>query len=151
MKQMIKSFLLGGIATAVEYLTFAIFNFLVFISLRNIPFYFFVYNYNIEDGGLCAFLSYACSYLIAQIVNYFVQKKYTFSFNKTNPKGFVKYVISVFVVYIIVLIIPGLISSYINNLTNVSIGPLITKSISMFAGFLIQFPINKYIVFKKAH
>lgn len=146
-KQLIKSFFLGGIATIVDFLIFSLCNFIIFKSLSNIPFKFGPFNYSVADGGTCTFVSTALSYLLSQVVNYFVQKKYAFDSETKKMSSFILYLTSSFITYLIILYIPGIIGEPINNILGFVIGPLVTKGISNFIGFLIQFPINKFIIF----
>lgn len=151
LKQLTKSFFLGSFATIVDYLIFTILHYFVLDSLNYKPFHFGPFNYEVIDGGLCTFISMAISYFIGQVVNYFVQRKYTFDAKEfTNPRRFVMYIVSTLIVYFVILYIPGIIGAPINKTFGFTIGPLITKSIATFIGFLIQYPINKYLIFKKA-
>ena len=149
-KQMTKSFFLGTYATIADYIIFSIFNYYLLLSLKIVPFHFGPFNYEATDGGLCTFLSMAISYIIGQVVNYFVQRKFAFNAKGfTNPRRFVQYIISTLIVYMIILYIRGLIGAPINRMFGFAIGSLISKSIATFVGFLIQYPINKYLIFKK--
>lgn len=149
-KQMFKSFFLGAYATIADYVIFTILNYFVLVSFRIKSFHFGPFNYEVTDGGLCTFLSMAISYIVGQVINYFVQRKFAFNANEfTNPRRFVQYIISTLIVYMIILYIPGLIGAPINRMFGFAIGSLISKSIATFVGFLIQYPINKYLIFKK--
>lgn len=149
LKQMIKSFFLGAIATIVDFAVFSFCYYVVFYYLSTTPFVFGPFNYSVEDGGAAYFISVAISYLLSQCVNYFVQKKFAFNAETNKISGFVLYLLSSFIAYLIILYIPGLIGGYINSLFAYPYGPLITKAISNFIGFLILFPIHKHIIFKK--
>lgn len=147
-KQFIKSFFLGGIATAADYVIYSICNFVIFKSFANTPFTFGPFNYGVNDGGLCNFVSMAISYLLGQTMNYFVQKKFAFDKNNTTTKTFVSYIIVSIFIYLLVLYIPGLIGESINDIFGFTLGPLISKAIATFVAFCVQFPINKFIIFK---
>lgn len=147
-KQMIKSFFLGGIATGTDYIIFVLCNYVIFKNLSNIPFHFGPFNYEVIDGGLCNFVSMAISYLLGQTMNYFVQKKYAFNKDNSTPKTFASYIIVSIFVYFIVLYIPGIIGGGINSLFGFTFGPLISKAIATFFAFCVQFPINKFVIFK---
>lgn len=148
LKQMIKSFFLGAIATVVDFAVFAVCYYIIFYYLSTTPFVFGPFNYGVEDGGAAYFVSVAISYLLSQSVNYFVQRKFVFNAENNKVSGFVLYLFTSFVAYLIILYIPGLIGGFINSLFAYPYGPLITKAISNFIGFLIQFPIHKYVIFK---
>lgn len=148
-KQLTKSFFLGSYATVVDFALFTVLHFFILIKLSNIPFNFGPFTYGVEDGGLCTFLSMAISYLIGQIVNYFVQRKYAFNAKgNTNIHNFNRYIIISILDYFIVLYLPGIIGGYINNIIGFHFGAFVTKAISQFIGFLIQYPFNKFVVFK---
>lgn len=147
--QATKSFFLGGIATCVDFILYSILHYAVFKKLANIPFNFGPFNYSVQDGGLCNFISMAISYLVGQTVNYFVQRKFAFNAKvKTTKRTFRFYILSVCIVYLVVLYIPGLIGAPIHSIFGLAFGPIVTKAIATFIGFLIQFPINKYLIFK---
>lgn len=148
MKLAIKSFFLGAIATIVDFVIFVLCNYLIFVSLKNQEFIFGPFDYEIADGGLCTFISTAVSYLLSQVVNYFVQKKYAFMPNTSSTLRFILYILSSCMVYIFILLVPGVIGATINNVFGYIVGPVVTKGLSNFIGFLIQFPINKFIIFK---
>lgn len=148
-KQLVKSFLLGGIASTVEFIVFSLFQYLIFVKYSNVPFIFGPFDYEIADGGLCAFISNALSFLIAQIVNYFVQNRFAFKADKPSFKTFIKYFGASLVAYVVALYLPGVIGASMNEIFGLVFGPLVTKAVSMFGGFLAQFPINKFLVFKK--
>ena len=148
LKQMTKSFFLGGISAIADYIIFSLCYYVFFNSFTNVPFLFGPLNYSELDGGLCMFLSTAISYLLSQVVNYFVQKKYAFNFDGSSKKRFFGYLFSSCIVYLIILYIPGIVSAPINTLLGFTLGPIVTKCLVNFVGFLIQFPINKFLIFK---
>ena len=147
-EQLYKSFFLGAIATIVDFVIFSLCNYVFFKHLRQTTFHFGPFNYSIEDGGLCLFLSTAFSYLISQSVNYFVQRKYAFKSDATTVRSFVLYICSSILAYLVILYIPGLIGAFVNSVVGFTFGALVTKAIANFIGFIIQFPINKLIIFK---
>lgn len=149
-KQMFKSFILGSFGAITDFIAFSILHFYIFRNLSNTPFNFGPFAYEIEDGGLCTFLSMAISYVIGQVVNYFVQRDYAFNVEgSTSVQNFYRYIIISLLDYILVLYLPGIIGGSINAVVGFTLGPLVTKAISQFIGFLIQYPFNKYLVFKK--
>ena len=148
LKQMIKSFFLGAIATVVDFAVFALCYYVIFYYLSTTPFVFGPFNYGVEDGGAAYFVSVAISYLLSQSVNYFVQRKYAFNAESNKVSSFVLYLFSSFISYLIMLYIPGLIGGFINGIFGHPIGPLVTKAVSNFIGFLLLFPIHKFIIFK---
>lgn len=149
-KQMIKSFFSGGVATLVDFMMFGMLQHIVFKDYANTSFNFLFLNYSVADGGLCVFLSLAFSYLTGTVVNYFVQRAFAFNAKgTTSRRTFNLYVLSTSLVYLVVLYIPSVIGAPINALFGFILGPLISKSIAGIIGFLIQFPINKFVIFKK--
>jgi len=64
--QLVMFTLMSSITTVVDFGSFALFNYVVFTSLKAQPFTWWIINYSIEDGGLGAFLAFGLSFAISQ-------------------------------------------------------------------------------------
>ncbi len=69
---------LGGVVTVVDFAVFSLCRYLLYTSYLNTPFHFWLFDYGIETGGLCAFLSFVTSFVLAQIVSFLMQRNITF-------------------------------------------------------------------------
>lgn len=148
MLQLVKFLALSLIATAVELLSFAFFNSFVFLSLRSRSFSWFVFSYPESVGGLCSFLSMGLSFTLAQVVNFFVQRKYTFKSSGRALRSAFFYAVMVLVCYFAVLYIPTVIGSFFYGIFGYEMGSVIVKMLCQSSSALIQFPINKFLIMK---
>lgn len=147
--ELIMFFLMSGITTIVDLGVFALCNFLIFASLKNTPFSWWLLDYNVNNGGMCAFLSFAVSFAISQTVNFFLQRKATFSATNNVAKSAVMYAIMVIAVYCLCLWLPTIISAPIYALLGASLGAIVVKLLLQLVSALIQFPINKWVIMRK--
>lgn len=147
-KQAGKSWLYSAPSLVVDFLIFWLLNSIILIKLKSVPFNFGPFRYSPQDGGLCTFISTAISYFCSMIVNYIIQRKYVFKSNVEFVKGLHLYMLTTSISYIIVLLIPGFIGSFFNNMLGHHFGSIVTKLISEAFGFFIQFPINKHLILK---
>jgi len=136
------------LTSLVEISLFSLLNYLVFISLSSIDFNFWFFDYSISNGGLSAFLAFNISYVVAQVFNFIVQRKVTFKANNNVFKSAIMYVIMILVIFILQMYIPTLIYIPISNVFGLDWAGFIIKNMMMFLAFLIQFPINKFIIMK---
>ncbi len=146
--QLIKFLTLSLIASVVEFLVFALCNYVLFkgYSARNISW--FIFNYTAENGGLCAFLSMAISYAAAQITNFLVQRKYTFKATNNVALSALLYTIMVLLTYAFVMYLPSLIGAPVYRALGATAGAVVVKIICQSSSALIQFPLNKFVVMK---
>lgn len=142
--------LMSGITTIVDFSTFAMFNYWIFVSLRAQTFSFWIINYSVEDGGLCAFYAFAFSFAISQTFNFFLQRKTTFKANNNVLKSGIMYAVMVICVYFLQVFIPSLIQAPIALLVGATMGGMIVKLANMTLSMIIQYPMNKWVIMKNA-
>ena len=70
--------LLANIATITNFLVLLLGNSLLFRAFSETAFVLGPFDYSLENGGLCGFLSFLLSYACAQTVNFIVQRKAVF-------------------------------------------------------------------------
>lgn len=140
--------LMSSITTVVDFGSFALFNYLVFASLKAQPFTWWIINYSIADGGLCAFLAFALSFAISQTFNFFLQRKTTFKANNNVLYSGIMYATMVIGVYFFQLWVPSVIQSGIATAIGATLGATVVKFINMTISMLIQFPINKWVIMR---
>jgi len=128
--------IMANIATITNFLILVIGNNLLFYKLADIPFSVGPFNYSVENGGLCGFLSFLFSYACAQTVNFIVQRKVVFHADNRLGLPVVIYILTVLVVYAICLYVPTLLLTplavvfggfaiYIANMENILIQVII--------------------------
>ena len=147
--EFIKFTLLGAIASVIELLSFSLFNCKLFTGLKSVPFHWFVFDYSPTAGGLGTFLALSCSYGLGQIANFFVQRKLTFKATNNQAASAIMFAISVVAIYLFVAWLPTLFMDALYQAVGQQWGAILTKFICMTSGFLIQFPLNKYVIMAK--
>jgi len=149
LRQFIIFFLLSIVTTVVDLGTFSLFNYLIFTSLKTIPFQWWLFDYSIINGGLCAFLSFSISFVLSQTFNFFIQRKVTFGANNNVLYSGIMYAAMVLLVFFFQLWIPTLARGPIVNLVGENWGDFIIKNFNMTISFLIQFPMNKWVIMRQ--
>ena len=76
--EFIKFTLMSGMTTLVDLSVFAQLNRWIFTGYKNIGASWWIFNYYVENVGLCALLSLVVSSAVSQTVNFFIQRKITF-------------------------------------------------------------------------
>lgn len=147
--EFIKFILMSCITTVVDLGVFSILNYWVLVSLRDIGVSWWLFDYRVENGGLCALLALAISFAISQTVNFFIQRKVTFGATNNKIYSAIMYAIMVVVVYFFTLWLPTLFIEPLYALVGANWGGIITKFVCMAISFAIQFPMNKWVIMKK--
>lgn len=146
--QLLKFLTLSLIASVVEFVVFALCNYIIFKDVGNSPVVWFIFNYTSANGGLCAFLSMAISYAAAQVTNFIVQRKYTFKAKNNAALSAFLYTLMVLGTYVFVMWLPSVIGQGIYSALGAAAGAVVVKIICQSASALIQFPLNKFVVMK---
>jgi putative flippase GtrA len=136
------------VTSLVEITIFSLLNYVIFVSLSSIDFKLGLLDYSVINGGLSAFLSFGISYILAQIFNFIVQRKVTFKANNQVVSSAIMYTVMIVSIFMLQIWIPSLIFLPISNLVGSNLAGLIIKSMMMFLAFVIQFPINKFVIMK---
>ncbi len=147
--QFVMFVLMSGITTLVDLATFAVFNFWIFRSLHDTPFFWGPIRYSVENGGLTAFGAFAVSFAVSQTVNFFLQRKKTFHATNNAVSSALLYALMVIGVYFLQLYVPTLIRAPIVAVIGAVIGDLLVKAINMILSMLIQFPLNKWVIMRQ--
>lgn len=137
------------VTSLVEISVFAILNYWIFKSLSQIELKIWLLDYSLANGGLCSFLAFSISFIVAQIFNFIVQRKATFKANNRILSSAIMYGIMILIIFILQLWIPTLIHVPISNLVGNDWADLIIKNMMMFLAFVIQYPMNKWVIMKK--
>ncbi len=146
--QFILFLLMSLLTTGVDLGTFALLNYVIFVSLKTQPFQWFLFDYSVLNGGLCAFLSFAISFLLSQTFNFFIQRKVTFGANNRVVYSAIMYAIMVIGVFFFQLWIPTLVRDPLVSWVGENWADFIVKNMNMTVSFLIQFPMNKWVIMR---
>lgn len=149
LSQFITFTLLSLITTVIELGTFSLMNYALLTSLKSTPFHFWVFNYSVLAGGLCAFLAYMISFVISQTFNFFIHRKVTFSANNNPLFSGIMYGIMVLSLFFLQLWIPQLLREWLSGITGPNWADFILKNANMTLSFLIQFPMNKWVIMRQ--
>lgn len=141
--------LMGGVATVVDLGVFALCSYVLFRPLATDGVSWWLFDYSVENGGLAALLSFAASFAVSQTVNFFVQRKVTFAATNNVAASAVMYTVMVLGVYVFVMWLPTVIGAPVYAWLGAGAGAIAVKLICQFASFLIQFPINKWVIMRK--
>jgi len=147
--EFIKFAALGIIASLTEVGSFALLNYVLLVPYKTIPFSWWLFDYGAAKGGLGTFLSLTISYALAQLVNFFVQRNLTFKATNGRLASFVMYAISVVGMYLFITWLPTVFIEPLYAAVGAGPGAILTKMICMTTGFLIQFPLNKFVIMRK--
>lgn len=141
--------LLSNIATITNFLVLNLGKSLLFKSLTNEPFSFWIFEYTAQSGGLGGFLSFLVSFFCAQTVNFIVQRKLVFNSNNKLGLAIPIYVATVVIVYIICMYVPTLVLEPLTALVGAFWGLNITNVINILIQVVIIYPVLKFVVMKK--
>ena len=140
--------LLANIATITNFLVLFLGETFLFRSFREMGFSWWLFDYSVENGGLCAFLSFLLSYASAQTVNFIVQRKAVFHANNKLGPAIVVYIVAVIVVYIICLYVPTLILAPLSKIIG-GLASYAANCVNIMFQVVILFPTMKFLVMKK--
>ncbi len=149
LEQIIKFLLVGCLTGILDLIIYSLCYYIFFKHLRNVNFNFWIIRYSINQGGKCAFLSFALSFSISQIFNFFMQRKATFKANNNPITSGILYALMILGTYFFCLWFPTVISLFIYSKVGVNIGAIIVKLLCQTACTIIQFPLNKFIIMKQ--
>ena len=141
--------ILANIATITNFVVLNIGNGFFFRAFSDQAFSFWIFDYSIESGGLCGFLSFLVSYASAQTVNFIVQRKLVFGANNKIGLNVVIYIFFVVVVYIICLYVPTLVMHPLTMRFGNTWATNISNALNIMIQVMIMYPVLKFIVMKK--
>ena len=141
--------LLSNIATITNFVVLNIGISLLFVSFTDTPFRFWVFDYEVESGGLGGFLAFLLSYASAQTVNFIVQRKLVFKANNKLGINIVIYVAVIIIVYLICLYVPTVLLAPLTGWVGSFWAVNMTNGVNILIQVAIIFPVLKFVVMKK--
>lgn len=144
--EMLVFWLIGAITTVVDLAVFALCNYWLFAGYRDAGFVWWLLDYSVPNGGLCAFLSFAISYAVSQAVHFVIQRDTVFgATNNIWLSGFL-YAVLVIGAYFVILWVPTLYQAWLYAAIGESWGAMVSKVFTELLSFFIQFPACKWII-----
>ncbi len=147
--QVVSYALLGCVASAVELGVFSLCNYFIFGAYKQTSFVWLVFRYDEANGGLCFFLSLAVSFIIAQAVNFIIQRKITFEANNSGAASAIMFAVMMLGIFLLQLWLPTLLRAPFTASMSADTAELLIKLLCMFLGFVISYPLNKYVIMRK--
>ena len=141
--------LLSNIATITNFAVLNIGIAILFASLTDTPFSFWVFDYTVESGGLGGVLAFLLSYACAQIVNFIVQRKLVFRANNKLGINIAIYVATIVIVYFICLYVPTVILAPLTGWFGSFWAVNMTNGVNIVIQVIIIFPVLKFVVMKR--
>ena len=139
---------IGGL---LELVVFMILNSVLPQKGINRPINWFIFVYPAEAGGLGAFIAFIVSSVIGQAMKFITNFKKTFKSTNNiflSAVGFA--VMAVIIVVGLNLYVGGLLNKELFKvIANADIAGLIAKTIAQVTGFLLIFPVNKFILMRR--
>lgn len=144
--------LLSNCATITNFVILWLCNSFIFKTLSDRPFHFFIFSYtNVErDLGLCGFLSFLTATLLAQTVNFFVQKDLVFKSNAQFSQAVPKYILLAAVLVIISAALPAYSQTLFAGLgVPRSLSPTLANIVNIFVQVALSYPAMKFWIMPK--
>ncbi len=125
----------------------------VFVSAMQMtsPFRFLIFDYTSEGShGLGGFLTFLIAEVMAQVVNFFVQKKWVFKSNADFSKAAPKYAVLAVVIVVVNLILPGYVTNFcIGTLhLNAGLAATVASVVNTLLAVVVSFPLLKFWIMK---
>lgn len=140
--------LMSNVATITNFVFLWIGTGFLFKGFAGADFHWFIFTYRAADGGLGGFLSFLLAYVMAQIVNFYVQRKFVFSATVEIKKVLPLYILTVTIAGIISVWLPpyviSLISPYVKGFA-----PTIANMVNIVIQVVINYPMMKFKIMKK--
>lgn len=148
--QFIKYTLFSLIAGVSEIGTFLLLNYLLPAKGINSPVKWFIFSYPTQAGGLGALIAFLVSSVVGQSISFITNFKKTFASTNNvflSAIGFA--VMAIFIIVVIHTYIGGLLNTALCKvIANNDIAGAIAKMTCQVSGFLLAFPINKFVIMR---
>ncbi len=95
--------------------------------------------------------AFTLSFIISQTFNFFIQRKATFKATNNIIYSGIMYFLMVLIVLFFQIWIPTIVRQPVIALVGIKWGEFLIKNVNMTLSFLIQFPMNKWIIMRDIH
>lgn len=116
------------------------------------PFKFLIFDYTSEGShGLGGFLTFLIAEIVAQAVNFFVQKTWVFKSNADFSKSVPKYIVLAVVIVVVNLILPGHVTNLCINKFGMGAGLASTVAtiVNTLLAVVVSYPLLKFWIMPK--
>ena len=148
--EFIKFNILSNIATITNFFVLWFSSNILFQSLSDRPFHWTIFHYSQKNGGLAGFLSFLLAYVVAQIVNYLVQRYLVFQANNSIKDTIHWYILTVLVAGILSIMLPAYTTELFTRFGwSLSLAQLGANVINIVVQVAINYPMLKFVIMKK--
>lgn len=140
---------LGGVVTVVDFAVFSLCRYLIYLPFLDTPFHFWLFDYGKEAGGLCAFLSFVTSFVLAQIVSFIMQRRVTFKANNNTAASAAMFTVLILFIFWVNLVLPTVTVPFLSRFMGADLAAFLGKSMNMTLSMLIEFPVDKFIIMRR--
>ena len=141
--------IMSNVATITNFVILAIATNFIFKGLSTQPFQWFIFDYSLENGGLCGFLGFLTAYIAAQIVNFIVQRKVVFGATCDILKVLPWYIATVVVAGILSIWLPPYVISYVTPYIGSTAATYVANIVNIVLQVVINYPMMKFVIMKK--
>lgn len=147
--EFIKFNVLSNVATITNFCMLWLGSSFLFKAFANQPFNWTIFNYPVKNGGLSGFLSFLLAYVVAQIVNYIVQRKLVFGANNNISKTLHWYILTVVVAGILSIVLPPYTTALFQS-WGLTLGWAQTAAnwVNILVQVAINYPMMKFVIMK---
>lgn len=147
--EFIKFNVLSNVATVTNFVGLWISTTFLFSSLQSQPFQWFIFDYSVDNGGLGGFLSFLLAYVMAQIVNYFVQRYLVFKASNQISKTIHWYILTVVVAGILSMVLPPYVIGLLTNWGfSLGVAQLLANVVNIIVQVVVNYPMMKFVIMK---
>ena len=126
----------------------------IFITSMNLvtPFKFLIFDYTSSGShGIGGFLTFLIAEIIAQAVNFFVQKTWVFKSNADFSKSVPKYIVLAIIIVVVALILPGRVTDFC--ISNFGMGAGLASTVATvfntILAVVVSYPLLKFWIMPK--
>lgn len=141
--------IMSNVATITNFLVLAIATNFIFKGLSSQSFEWFIFDYTLENGGLCGFLGFLTAYVAAQIVNFIVQRKVVFGATCDILKVLPWYIATVVLAGILSIWLPPYIINYVTPYIGSTVATYVANIVNIILQVVINYPMMKFVIMKK--
>ena len=141
--------IMSNVATITNFLVLAITTNFVFKALAGQTFQWFIFDYTLDNGGLCGFLGFLTAYVAAQIVNFIVQRKVVFGANCNIVKVLPWYIATVVVAGILSIWLPPYVIRFVTPYIGSAAATYVANIVNIVLQVVINYPMMKFVIMKK--
>lgn len=141
--------IMSNVATITNFVVLAIATNFVFKAFEGQSFQWFIFDYTLENGGLCGFLGFLTAYVAAQIVNFIVQRKVVFGANSNIIKTLPWYIATVVFAGILSIWLPPYVIRFVTPYIGSVAATYVANIVNIVLQVVINYPMMKFVIMKK--